>query len=405
MAAGASIAHTDQVLGTAHRGQSAHTHRISQAEAGRGLPLLEERERARPSHRNALAGRKRCRSVAQDVRPRRRNHRRSRCCALERRVGITPTRRRDPLAGAGVSTREREGFRGQRPQRSRTCVAVRAVARGLVDLGKKPSGRVRPQFRRDADCRSFAECSFVAHHAVAFARSSTFRRSKTLSFASFSRVSTSRAWVSKSSGRAVLQVVEALRNSSHESAPSLTKQFVADAQNALIEQGAAATFVTGRDATAHDSVSADGLSVAISRGRLKIAILLARLADNLGARRRAACWPRVHFRCQTFLQTLMAQEDALRLCDGVLFVYRESAASAITASFQFARRVFGIKRPDVWSAVLDLAPLHKERVPIRSPNLMTIDCRSGFDLSKLGVFFEHLRANGGAAMQGAARHA
>jgi hypothetical protein len=99
---------------------------------------------------------------------------------------------------------------------------------------------------------------------------------------------------------------------------------------------------------------------------------------------------------QPFLQSLMAQEDALRLCHGVLLIYGRSPVNAISTAFQYALRVFGVKRPGIWSAVLDLPPLEKPRVPIRSPNLMTIECRQGFDSAKLGIFFDALRAGGQA---------
>jgi len=97
---------------------------------------------------------------------------------------------------------------------------------------------------------------------------------------------------------------------------------------------------------------------------------------------------------QSFLHGLMAQEEALRLCDGVLLVYGRSPVNAISAAFQYALRVFGVKRPGVWSAVLDLPPAKKQRVPIRSPNLMTIECHGDFDPTQLGGFFNGLRASG-----------
>jgi hypothetical protein len=108
---------------------------------------------------------------------------------------------------------------------------------------------------------------------------------------------------------------------------------------------------------------------------------------------------------QTFLESLMAQEEALRLCDGVLLLYGNGPVAAVGAAFQYALRVFGVKRPGVWSAVLDLPPREKQPVPIRSPNLMTIDSRDGFDVTKLRAFFESLRRNPAPGGMGAARHA
>lgn len=102
---------------------------------------------------------------------------------------------------------------------------------------------------------------------------------------------------------------------------------------------------------------------------------------------------------QTFLESLKAQEEALRLCDGVLLVYGRSPVTAISTAFQYALRVFGVKRPGIWSAVLDLPPGEKQRVPIRSRNLTTIECRAGFETSLLGDFFDGLREKDGGAMQ------
>ena len=89
----------------------------------------------------------------------------------------------------------------------------------------------------------------------------------------------------------------------------------------------------------------------------------------------------------------MAQEEALRLCDGVLLVYGRTPVTAISAAFQYALRVFGVRRPGVWSAVLDLPPAGKPRVPVRSPNLVTIACQQRFEARVLEGFFARLRAD------------
>jgi hypothetical protein len=95
---------------------------------------------------------------------------------------------------------------------------------------------------------------------------------------------------------------------------------------------------------------------------------------------------------QTFEQGLVAQEHALRQCHGVLLVYGRSPPLAIATAFQFARRIFGLRRTGVWCAVLDLPPADKPRVPVRSPNLLSIECRQGFDPARLGGFFNALRS-------------
>ncbi len=94
---------------------------------------------------------------------------------------------------------------------------------------------------------------------------------------------------------------------------------------------------------------------------------------------------------QSFEQGLASQEEALRQCQGVLLVYGRSPPRAVEAAFMFARRIFGLRRSDVWSAVLDLPPAEKPRVPLRSPNLLDIDCRQGFDPARLEAFFAALQ--------------
>ena len=99
---------------------------------------------------------------------------------------------------------------------------------------------------------------------------------------------------------------------------------------------------------------------------------------------------------QTFIDGLRAQEDALRLCDGVLLLYGHSPAGAVSVAFQYALRVFGVMRVGVWSAVLSLPPPDKSTLPVRSRNLLHIDCRHGFDVAQLQPFFSALRRQGEA---------
>lgn len=100
---------------------------------------------------------------------------------------------------------------------------------------------------------------------------------------------------------------------------------------------------------------------------------------------------------QSFIDSLRAQEQALRMCDGVLLLYGYSPVTSVSIAFQYAQRVFGMRRDAVWSAVLDLpGPSGKKpSVPVRSRNLMNIDCRAGFDPARLGPFYVALRSAGG----------
>ncbi len=203
--------------------------------------------------------------------------------------------------------------------------------------------------------------------------------------------------------RAVLQALEPLAAVRQETTPALIKQVAPLAQSTYLIDGMAKASAGGRAATANGRISAEGLSLYL-QATPEDRDTADEIADDLagvGASVQLSPEPEPD---QTFLQSLMAQEEALRLCDGVLLVYGKSPVTAISAAFQYALRVFGVKRPGVWSAVLDLPPVEKQRVPIRSPNLMTIECRQGFDLAKLGDFFERLRGNGAIA-GGVAKHA
>jgi hypothetical protein len=43
-----------------------------------------------------------------------------------------------------------------------------------------------------------------------------------------------------------------------------------------------------------------------------------------------------------------------------------------------------------------VAPQSRPLAPLRSPNLLTLDCRQGLDAGKLARFVELLRQNGGS---------
>jgi hypothetical protein len=103
---------------------------------------------------------------------------------------------------------------------------------------------------------------------------------------------------------------------------------------------------------------------------------------------------------QTYFECLREQEDSLRLCDGLILVNGQGATNNLAVAFQLAMQAFGVKRPGVWSAALNLPPPGKPAVPIRSRNLMQVDCSAGFEVGQLAPFFQALKAN--AASTGAA---
>jgi hypothetical protein len=105
---------------------------------------------------------------------------------------------------------------------------------------------------------------------------------------------------------------------------------------------------------------------------------------------------------QTYLDCFREQEESLRLCDGLVLVNGQGSMNNLTVAFQLAMQAFGIQRPGVWSAALNLPPPGRSGVPIRSRNLMQVDCSAGFDVGQLGPFFQALKVN--AAATGAAGH-
>ena len=91
-----------------------------------------------------------------------------------------------------------------------------------------------------------------------------------------------------------------------------------------------------------------------------------------------------------------AQQALLEECSGVVLVYGQTPATWVQAQFAFTRRVIAPRKRGVWGALLDVAPQSRPRAPLRSPNLLTLDCRQGLDTSKLARFVELLRQNGGS---------
>jgi hypothetical protein len=144
------------------------------------------------------------------------------------------------------------------------------------------------------------------------------------------------------------------------------------------------------------SVDAEGLSIYVQAAP-EDAANAERVADHLAAGGATVQLSPDTGPGQAFIESLRAQEEALRMCDGVLLLYGHSPVTAVSIAFQYAQRVFGLRRDAVWSAVLDLPgpPGHKPPVPVRSRNLMTIDCSTGFDPVRLGPFYAALRRNGG----------
>ena len=91
-----------------------------------------------------------------------------------------------------------------------------------------------------------------------------------------------------------------------------------------------------------------------------------------------------------------AQQELLEECSGVVLVYGQTPATWVQAQFAFTRRVIAPRKRGVWGALLDVAPQSRPLAPLRSPNLLTLDCRQGLDAGKLAHFVELLRQNGGS---------
>ena len=93
---------------------------------------------------------------------------------------------------------------------------------------------------------------------------------------------------------------------------------------------------------------------------------------------------------QSFHDCLLQNEALLRQCHGMLMVNGQSPAGNLLSAWQLARRVFGVRRAGPWSAALHLPPPNRPDLPIH--NLTQIDCRDGFDITRLAGFFSELRA-------------
>ena len=90
------------------------------------------------------------------------------------------------------------------------------------------------------------------------------------------------------------------------------------------------------------------------------------------------------------------QQALLEECNGVVLVYGQTPATWLQAQFAFTRKVIAPRKRGVWGALLDVAPQSRPLAPLRSPNLLTLDCRQGLDAGKLARFVDLLRQNGGS---------
>ena len=92
----------------------------------------------------------------------------------------------------------------------------------------------------------------------------------------------------------------------------------------------------------------------------------------------------------------LAQHEQLERCDGVLLVYGQTPDTWLQSQFAVASRVVGLRRQGVWGAVLDAAPVSRRSAPIRSRNLINLNCRAGLDTDMLARFVAALRGGDAA---------
>jgi hypothetical protein len=95
---------------------------------------------------------------------------------------------------------------------------------------------------------------------------------------------------------------------------------------------------------------------------------------------------------ESFARGIERHRELLRRCHGILFVYDKTTLAWLGAQLGYAAQAMGVRRDDVWGAVLDAAVPDQPRVPFTSRNLLNLDCREGFDPAKLASFLEALRA-------------
>jgi hypothetical protein len=86
----------------------------------------------------------------------------------------------------------------------------------------------------------------------------------------------------------------------------------------------------------------------------------------------------------------LAHEAQLNTCHGVVLVYGRTRAAWVQSQFAFSRKVLARRRRGVWGVLLDGPPDQKPDVGLRSPNLLLLNCRAGFDPVALAGFVSTL---------------
>jgi hypothetical protein len=89
------------------------------------------------------------------------------------------------------------------------------------------------------------------------------------------------------------------------------------------------------------------------------------------------------------------QQELLKECSGVVFIYGRTPDTWVQAQFAFTKKVIAPRKRGVWGALLDVAPQNRS-APLSSPNLLPLNCRQGLDAGELAHFVELLRQNGGS---------
>jgi hypothetical protein len=85
-------------------------------------------------------------------------------------------------------------------------------------------------------------------------------------------------------------------------------------------------------------------------------------------------------------------EENLGNCDGVLLIYGTSGADWIRSQLRQGRKIISQReRPLKALAVYEGPPETKEDLAVAIPNLLTLDCRQGFDTGALKQFVDSLR--------------
>jgi hypothetical protein len=90
-------------------------------------------------------------------------------------------------------------------------------------------------------------------------------------------------------------------------------------------------------------------------------------------------------------QIRLAQQEQLQICDGVVLVYGQAPASWVQSQFAFTRRTLAQRRRGLWGALLDGPLPEKPEAGVRSPSLLTLNCRTGLEPSALSGFIQALR--------------